>query len=40
MFKNMYMQFAEITNLADRPYLNALLMLKVENYLICLVDTY
>jgi hypothetical protein len=39
MSKNLQILFAAMTHLAERLFLNALLTLKVENSLICLVGT-
>jgi hypothetical protein len=39
MLKNLQISFAEMTHLPEGLFLNALLTLKVENSLSCLVDT-
>jgi hypothetical protein len=39
MSKNQQISFAAMTHLAEGLCLNALLTLKVENYIICLVGT-
>jgi hypothetical protein len=39
MLKNLHLSFAAVTRLPSGQCLGAQLMLKVKNYLICLVDT-